>query len=189
MEVEVEQRGRFAAILRQDPSAGNRGHCRADAAATADERNHLAQSALGAHRAAFFQCRGERLPAYRLDDIVGRAGRQQIAEQRDIIDHTESNDLKVAAADRTSRAELGDRRVGITEIENEDARLVPFTNAPQGRIECGFEAQLVFEVQLTDDALHPLEGWLILQDRHDTFALGLLGNDRFFTDCGDCTHY
>ena len=159
------------------------------AAAAPHERNHLAQPALGTHRAALFQCGGERLPAHRLDDIVGRAGRQQIAEQCDIIDDPERDDLELAAADRASRTELGDRRIGIAEVENEDARFVPFTNAPQGRIESGFEAQLVFEVQLTDDALHPLEGWLILQDRHDTFALGLLGNDRFFTDRGDCTHY
>src|SRR5438105_11937801 len=107
MEVEIEQRGRLIMLLRQGPGAGHRRHGRADAAAAADKCDDLTQAAGARCRgAAFFERRRKRLPAHRLNDVIGRARGEEITKQRDVVDHAERNDLDVLAPNRarTSRS-------------------------------------------------------------------------------------
>ena len=49
---------------------------------------------------ALDQRRGKRLAADRLHQVIGGAGGEQIAEQPDIVDRAERDDLEIAAADR-----------------------------------------------------------------------------------------
>jgi hypothetical protein len=88
----------------------------------------------------------------------------------------------------TVRAELRDRRGRIAEVDDQNARAFALAHPPQCRIERRLEAQLVIQVQLTNDRLDAFEGRLILKDSDNTHALGLL-RGRLFGNCGDCTHY
>ena len=189
MQIEIEQRRGLVALFRQNPRAGNRGHRRTDTTAAADERDDLAEASPNRRRrAAFLQSRGQRLAAYRLHHVIGRAGREEIAEKRDVIDHAERDDLDVLATHSAGRAELGDRRRRIAEIDDQNARILTLAHPPQCRIERCLKAQLVIQVQLTDDRLDAFEGGLILKDRDNAHVLGFL-RGRLLGNCGNCTHY
>src|SRR6202035_5833949 len=138
---------------------------RTDTAAAADECDDLAQAtATRRGRAAFLKSRGKRLAAHRFDDIIGGAGGKQVAEQGDVVDDAERNDLDLLATHRTRRAELGDRRGRIAQVDDQNARAFALAHPPQCRIERRLEAQLVIQVQLTNDRLDAFEGRLILKD-------------------------
>src|SRR5207253_7933041 len=166
MQIEIEQRRGLVALLRQNPRAGNRGHRRTDTTAAANERDDLAEaSPTRRRRAAFLQSCGQRLAAYRLHHIIGCAGREEVAEERDVINNAECDDLNVLATYRARRAELGDRCSRIAEIDDQNARVLTLAHPPQCRVERCLKAQLVIQVQLTDDRLDAFEGGLILKDR------------------------
>ena len=57
----------------------------------------------------------------------------------------------------------------------------PLADAPQRGVERRLDDQLVVELQLADDALDAIERRLILQDRDDAFAIGLLARKRGMT--------
>ena len=112
MEVEIDERHSLAALLGEQPGAGNSGCRRTDAASAADKDNQLPQPAAGpCSRVSrpFLQGSRQGLPRRRFDQVVVGAGCEQVAEQRDIIEDTESDELQLGAANRPSRVDLGDR--------------------------------------------------------------------------------
>src|SRR5712691_5448345 len=113
MQIEIDERGVFLVLVGQQPGAGDR-RCRGpDAAAAADKSNDLAKAGTwsAARRARLFlETERKRLAAQWLDEVIRRAGREQIAEQADVVHGAERQELEIAAADRARRAELGDRR-------------------------------------------------------------------------------
>src|SRR5262249_61565185 len=113
---------------------------------------------------------------------------EKIAEQRDVIDDAECDDLDLLATYGTGCAELSNRCRRVAQVENQDARALALADAPQCRVERRLEAQLVIQVQLAHDRLNALERGLILKDGDDAYALGLL-RGRLLGNCGDCTHY
>src|SRR6516162_6860138 len=112
VEIEIDERHSLAALLGKQPGAGN-GCCRrADAAAAADKDDHLPQPAAGPRSSVsrpFLQGSRQGLTGRRFDDVVVGAGCEQIAEQSNIVDDTQRDELQLGAADRSSRVDLGDR--------------------------------------------------------------------------------
>ena len=191
MQIEVDERGVFLVPVGKQPSAAD-GRCRGpDAAAAADEGNDLAEARAGpagCRARLLFEAKRERLAGERLDEVIRSAGREQIAEQTDVVHGAERQDLEIGAADRPRGAELGNRRGRFGEIHNEDARERPLADLSQGGFERRFEGQVVIELLITDASLDPVEGRLILQDGDDAFAIRLLRGRRRGGDGGGCSH-
>src|SRR5262249_44293254 len=97
-------------------------------------------------------------------------------------------DLQLAATDRAGRAQFGDRRGRVGQVEDQDARIAAFANAAQRGVERRLEGQIVVELQFADDALDAVERCLVLQDRDYALAVGASSGRGGGADCACCSH-
>ena len=99
--------------------------------------------------------------------------------------------FEIGAADRARRADLGDRRRQLAEVEEQDARAAPARMRRSAASSVSVDGQLVIQLQLADDPLDAVERRLIVQDGEDALALGLersRGTRRFHSlGSGSCS--
>ena len=83
-----------------------------DATAAADKDDDLPQPVGGRpdRRRAPLQHRGQGLAGRRLHQVVAGAGREQVAEQRDVVDRAEHNEFQIGATDRARALDLSEHR-------------------------------------------------------------------------------
>src|SRR5262249_59616117 len=95
MKIEIDQGDALAPLCADQPATTNRGSRGADPTAAADEYDHLAEPVgrRSDRGRLFFQQGGKRLARGGLYEIIAGAGRKQIAEQPDIVDGAENNQL------------------------------------------------------------------------------------------------
>jgi hypothetical protein len=102
-----------------------------------------------------------------------RAGGEEVAEQGDVVDRAEREDLGLGTGHGPRRADLGDRRRRLRQVEDQHAGLHALAHAPQRGIEARLDDQFVVELQFSGDALNPVQRRLVLKDGDDAFAFDL----------------
>jgi hypothetical protein len=175
VKVEIDERHPLAAFLGQEPGTRHGGRRGPDPATAADEHNDLAQAAVAGNGGGrpLLQNGRQRLAGRRLDEVIVAAGGEQVAEQGDIVDVAERDELQLGAADRPRRADLGNRRARLRKIQQQNPRHGTRADPSQRSVERVGDDQLVVQLQLADHLLHPIEHRLMLHHGEDTFAYGL----------------
>src|SRR5258708_385767 len=126
MQIEIDQRDPPRLPVGEVPREVDRHRGRADAAARADEGNHLTEFAAdrGRFGAALrhVQRPGDETVGERLDDVIGYPGLQQIAIEPDLIARTDDDDADAGFAYISETVHLGDRQLNIADIDDENTR-------------------------------------------------------------------